>query len=188
MFNPSHVFRTLYRNHVLSGLQNFAALEQLSGELVCSDIETEVTRLFLEMQSVGRSAKDLRKDVLCQYSQYWGILRATRVCLYCGTPRKSEHVLPCRHTICDVCLSNFGEPAKGLEYHFRLTMCLICQRRISFLGRIMPPTCRARVVSFDGGGCRGIVSLTYFDALEDVVDVNYPIQDHFDFGIGTSSG
>lgn len=52
----------------------------------------------------------------------------------------------------------------------------------------MPPTCRARVVSFDGGGCRGIVSLTYFDALQDAVGVDYPIQEHFDFGIGTSSG
>ncbi|KFY69541.1 hypothetical protein V496_00161 [Pseudogymnoascus sp. VKM F-4515 (FW-2607)] len=126
LFDPSHVFYTLYRPHVLQGLQKFTALENLSSELVCNDIETAVTKLFLEIRSDRRSAKDIRKEVLCQ--------------------------------------------------------------SISFQGRVMPPTCRARVVSFDGGGCRGIVSLAYFDALQDAVGVDYPLQEHFDFGIGTSSG
>ncbi|OBT40118.1 hypothetical protein VE00_10853 [Pseudogymnoascus sp. WSF 3629] len=52
----------------------------------------------------------------------------------------------------------------------------------------MPPTCRARVVSFDGGGCHGIVSLTFFDEMQDAFGLDYPIQDHFDFSIGTSLG
>lgn len=181
------MFETLYRPLVLRGFRDFAISQQLSSELICRDIETELNRMFTEMQSAGCSAADLREQALCRYSEYWGVLQTTRVCLYC-LQRKPEHVLDCYHTICDVCLSTFGELAKGLEYHYNLTTCLICQESICFQGRVMPPTCRARVVSFDGGGCRGIVSLTFFDEMQDAFGLDYPIQDHFDLGIGTSSG
>ncbi|KFY32250.1 hypothetical protein V493_00383 [Pseudogymnoascus sp. VKM F-4281 (FW-2241)] len=188
-FNPSHVFDTLYRPLVLHGFRDFAASQQLSSELICKDIETELNKMFLEMQSAGRSAVDLRIQALCSYTEYWGKLKTTRICLYCLCLQgKPEHVLDCNHTICDVCLSTFGELAKGLEYHYNLTTCLICKESICFQGRVMPPTCRARVVSFDGGGCRGIVSLTFFDEMQGAFELDYPIQEHFDFGIGTSSG
>jgi len=44
------------------------------------------------------------------------------------------------------------------------------------------------LLSIDGGGSRGIIPLAYLDALQDALGLPYPIQENFDFGIGTSSG
>jgi patatin-like phospholipase/acyl hydrolase len=52
----------------------------------------------------------------------------------------------------------------------------------------MPPTCRVRLISFDGGGSRCIAQLEFVDALQNAIGLDYPIQEHFDFGIGTSAG
>jgi patatin-like phospholipase/acyl hydrolase len=45
-----------------------------------------------------------------------------------------------------------------------------------------------RFLSIDGGGSRGIVSIAFMEKLQQALDLSYPIQENFDFSIGTSSG
>jgi hypothetical protein len=99
-----------------------------------------------------------------------------------------EHVLKCGHAICDICVMIFGARCRGLEYVYDMEVCLICQSKLPLRIRLLPPTCCARMMSVDGGGARGVVPLEYLDALQNTIGLDYPLQDHFDFGIGTSSG
>ena len=120
-------------------------------------------------------------------TQYFSSFKLTRDCLYC-LQRNPQHVLECGHTLCDTCVSIFGEPVQGKEYRWKLNTCLLCLSRSHFQARLLPPTCGARLISIDGGGSRGIIPLTYLDELQDTMGLSYPIQENFDFGIGTSSG
>ena len=43
-------------------------------------------------------------------------------------------------------------------------------------------------MGFDGGGSRGIVELGFMEKLRQALDLPYPVQEHFDYAIGTSSG
>ncbi|KAH6699888.1 acyl transferase/acyl hydrolase/lysophospholipase, partial [Leptodontidium sp. MPI-SDFR-AT-0119] len=63
-----------------------------------------------------------------------------------------------------------------------------CQRGIQFQARLLPPTCQVRFLGINGGGSRGIISLAFMEELEKTLDLPYPLQEHFDYGIGTSSG
>jgi hypothetical protein len=187
VFNLSHVFHTLYRPLLLQGIQKFASSQQLASGLICADIETQLVDLFAQMDNLHISASCVRVESLYRLSTYLTQLRTFRTCLYCNM-RKPEHVMGCGHTICDTCVAIFGKPVKGLEYRFSLTTCLLCKANVDFSARILPPTCGIRFISIDGGGSRGIVSIEYLDALQDTLGLNYPIQEHFDFSIGTSSG
>lgn len=90
--------------------------------------------------------------------------------------------------MCDVCVRIFGVPSRGKEYYFDLAKCPLCQRDISFRARLLPPTCRVRFLGIDGGGSRGVVSLGFIEKLRETLDLPYPVQENFDFAIGTSSG
>ena len=187
VFNPCHVFRTLYHPLVLHGIESFANCRQLSGELICTDIEAQMTDMLSHMDRGRQSALELRIERLRRHSQYWALLKTTRTCLYC-VRRKPEHIFDCGHAICDVCVAMLGEPTRGLEYFFDISNCILCQAKICFRARIMPPTCRVRFISIDGGGSRCIVSLEFVHALQNAIGLDYPVQEHFDFGIGTSAG
>jgi hypothetical protein len=102
--------------------------------------------------------------------------------------RKPEHVLDYAHIICDVCIILFGEAIKKIEYQFNISNCPLCLGKISFQAELLPSIYRMRVINIDGGGTRGIVPLEYLDALQDILGLPYPIQEHFDYSIGTSTG
>jgi hypothetical protein len=187
VFDPSDVFRTLYKSLLLHGIQNFATSQQLATELISADIEGLVINMFTEIKRNHKSSLALRKEHLRRISYYSSKLKTTQTCLYC-LMRKPEHVLDCAHTICDVCVVLFGEATKGVEYLFNISNCPLCLGKVSFQAELLPPTCRMRVVSIDGGGTRGIVPLEYLDALQDTLGLPYPIQEHFDYSIGTSTG
>ena len=57
-----------------------------------------------------------------------------------------------------------------------------------FQARLLPPTYSVRFLSINGGGLRVVVPIKYIDALQEALDLDYPVQEQFDFGIGTSSG
>lgn len=189
MFNPSEVFRAFYRHACLLGIQEFAESQQLSGELICADIEAHIISMFSQMKYGGQSAAALRQRSLEKNSRHWQLFQSNVDCFIC-LQRKPEHVMECGHGICDACVSNsiFSKPTKGKEYHYDISTCPQCRAEIHFQARVLPPTCRVRFVGFDGGGSRGIVSLGFMEKLEQALDLSYPVQEHFDFAVGTSSG
>ena len=54
--------------------------------------------------------------------------------------------------------------------------------------KTVPPTAGIRVLTFDGGGVRGLATLQYMQLLQDEVGLPFPVQEHFDVVFGTSSG
>ncbi|OBT38902.1 hypothetical protein VE00_10784 [Pseudogymnoascus sp. WSF 3629] len=56
--------------------------------------------------------------------------------------------------------------------------------------RLVPPTCRIRLVAVDGGGCKGVVSIGFIQKLQQGLDRTRPrgVQENSDFSIGTSTG
>lgn len=189
MFNPSEVFRTLYRQACLLGINEFASSKQLSSELICGDIEAHIISMFSFMKFTGQSAATLRQQGLQQNSQYWQLLKSNIDCFIC-LQRKPEHMTECGHGICDLCISirNFSTPTKGREYCYNVSNCPQCQAQIRLQVRTLPPTCRARFLGIDGGGSRGIVSLGFMEELRLALGLHYPVQENFDYSIGTSSG
>jgi hypothetical protein len=129
----------------------------------------------------------MHAEFLSRNTQYFLSFKLTRDCLYC-LQRNPEHVLECGHTLCDTCVSIFGESIQRKEYRWKLNTCLLCLSRSHFQARLLPPTYGARLISIDGGGSRDIIPLAYLDTLQDTMGLSYPIQESFDFGIGTSSG
>jgi patatin-like phospholipase/acyl hydrolase len=45
-----------------------------------------------------------------------------------------------------------------------------------------------RVLSLDGGGCKGIIPLKFLQVLEDWISLPFPVQENFDLFLGPSSG
>lgn len=187
MFNPSIVFRNLYRQSCILGIQDYATSQHLDDDLIGADIEANIISMFSHMKYGGQSAAAVRRRSLERNIQYWSLLKHTSICLTC-LQRNLEHYLDCGHAICDVCVVIFGVPTKGAEYRYNLAACPLCQKEIQFQARLLPPTCRVRFLGIDGGGSRGIVSLAFMQELQQTLDLPYPVQEHFDYSIGTSSG
>ncbi|KAF4626431.1 hypothetical protein G7Y89_g11725 [Cudoniella acicularis] len=161
---------------------------QLSTELICGDIEAHIISVFSFMKFTGKSAATLRQQSLCQYSQYWKLKSNIDCFIY--LQRKPEHVMECGHGICDLCvrIRNFSNPTKGREYHYGMSRCPQCLAQIRFQAKELPPTCRIRFLGIDGGGSRDVVSLGFLEELRQALGLHYPVQENFDYSIGTSSG
>jgi hypothetical protein len=169
------------------GIQDFAKSRQHSSELICAHIELQIIAMFAEVDHDGKSAAALRQESLSHHCQYWALLKTNRICLFC-LRRKLEHVMKCGHAICDACICIFGVPMNGREYYYEVDSCILCQVQVSFQARLLPPTCRIRFISTDGGGSGAVIPLRYMDAFQHALNLPHPIQENFDFGIGTSSG
>ncbi|KAF1351458.1 FabD/lysophospholipase-like protein [Lizonia empirigonia] len=66
--------------------------------------------------------------------------------------------------------------------------CPICAVVCEVKIRIRPATAGVRVLSLDGGGIRAKIPLQFLRALEHAIGIDLPVQEHFEFGYGTSSG
>ncbi|KAH6704167.1 hypothetical protein BKA61DRAFT_680420 [Leptodontidium sp. MPI-SDFR-AT-0119] len=64
MFNPSDVFRNLYRQSCVLGIHDFANSQQLDVDLITADIEAHIISMFSHMKYGGQSAAALRQRSL----------------------------------------------------------------------------------------------------------------------------
>ena len=74
--------------------------------------------------------------------------------------------MPCHHAICDICATILGSATRGAEYHVDLSQCPMCRRSFQLTVRQLPPTKRPVVITLDGGGIRGYITLGLLRALE----------------------
>ena len=120
VFSPSEVFRVLYREGCVLGIQEYLDSQQLSTNLVCADIEASMISMFSQMKYGSQSSASLRRQCLERNSERGKLLKLPLGCMGC-LQRTNEHPFDCGHAICDVCVSIFGTPSRGLEYHYELT-------------------------------------------------------------------
>lgn len=117
----------------------------------------------------------------------WAKIRSNHFCSICLF-RRPEHVLKCRHAICDHCAKTYGEARTTEEYTFIFRTCIVCGSGTDLLIRLKPPTAGIRIISVDGGGIRGIIPLEFLHLLQRSFGNSCRIQDLFDLALGTSAG
>lgn len=115
----------------------------------------------------------------------WKEIYSLKSCLVCSS-RCPEHIQPCGHGLCDVCVRIYGQPNTSAEYHFDLDECPLCGHASKLIVKQLPPTAFYRALAIDGGGVGGVFSLEALRVLEGALGC--PLHDGFDYTIGTSSG
>lgn len=143
-------------------------------------MEREFASLFAQLSHYPRPFA-LRKKLLAS-SLSWRSLRTNLTCLFCLL-RGTSDVLPCGHAICPVCVCRYGERARA-EYHFDVTFCIICRKSFDYTIRLLPATKRPNILVLDGGGIRGVITLGFLRALEQLGS----LREHFNLTVGTSAG
>ena len=147
-------------------------------------VSSRFVQHFVQLSAVRTSAA-IRKETLHRLYRRLGGLRSTTTCLVCLC-RPPEHMLPCKHAICDTCVVIFGNPSSLGEYHFEVAQCPICDEKSNITVRQLPPTKHPVILSLDGGGVRGLIQLGLLRALERRIGV--PIASLPDLCTGTSVG
>lgn len=123
---------------------------------------------FLEafaLLNLKRMSSQVRRESMAHSFDQWGNLSSMTTCLSCMC-RPPEHMMPCRHSLCDDCVVLFGTANSGAEYHTDLTSCPFCRVHFQVRIRRLPPTKGPLILSLDGGGVRGIIQLGLLRALE----------------------
>ncbi|KAJ5769721.1 uncharacterized protein N7511_001772 [Penicillium nucicola] len=169
-FSPTVMFKALY--------------EKLCVRIWDGDLYHHVGGCF-EQLSPPKTSALIRKETLHRIYRQWGGLRSTTTCFVCLC-RPPEHMLPCKHTLCDTCVVIFGHPSVLGEYHFEIAQCPICDERSHVTIRQLPPTKHPVILSLDGGGVRGLIQLGLLQALEKRIGVS--ITSLPDLCMGTSVG
>lgn len=173
------IFDALYRDHCRD------AWDEENSEACCVNISDQFIESFTQLGPKTTSAA-IRQESLVRFYHKWGGLQSTTTCFSCMC-RPPEHMLPCRHAICDTCVVLFGTASTHAEYHIDLSKCPICGDLLQLTVRQLPPTKRPIVISLDGGGVRGVIQLGLLRALERRLG-GISIAQISDLCIGTSVG
>jgi hypothetical protein len=100
-----------------------------------------------------------------------------------------EEVLKCGHSICEVCLQIFASDNPSGFHTFHIENCPICGEDENRSFRLVPPNAGIRLLSLDGGGVRGVISIVFLRHLHRrLQDFDCPLGEFFDLVCGTSAG
>lgn len=90
--------------------------------------------------------------------------------------------------LCEECCAELGTRTEQDVSLYSFAECPICAADCEVRVRIRPATAGVRVLSLDGGGIRAKIPLQFLTALEHAIGIDVPVQEHFEFAYGTSSG
>lgn len=185
-FSPELVFRALYQEPCERAIRGTFCTEEFASFML-SGIRSELGVFFRSMQVNKLASREIHQHTLRMQRKYWSQARTNSTCLTC-LRRAPEHVHPCGHSVCDMCVQIFGElQAEEVEGLYR-SHCMICENEADILVKIKPPTASVRVLCIDGGGTRGVMPLEVLVILQELIGDDVPLYDIFDLGVGTSSG
>ncbi|XRM38736.1 hypothetical protein ABZX51_002133 [Aspergillus tubingensis] len=182
-FRPDHVFDTLYRDLCARA---WRAVGDPDGSGHSDAIRSYFAEQFRRLSPVHTS-RAIRQDELIRFGRRWSALTLPTACVFC-LGRWAEHQTPCRHGICDTCVTMLGQRARGVEYHRDLAQCPLCQGALQLTVCQLPPTKRPVVLALDGGGIRGMVTLGLLRALEQRLAGAITLPEIPDLTAGTSVG
>ncbi|EMC97301.1 hypothetical protein BAUCODRAFT_87996 [Baudoinia panamericana UAMH 10762] len=197
-FSAQKTFDVCFRSAVSSSLDNCYLKTGLEPKTVAhrtlrDQVTQFVRRMFVErwevMERQGVTSATLHRqllqdpDVRC----HWSRVQSNAFCSICVF-RRPEHVLKCKHAVCDWCAMTFGWGSPREEYTYEIKTCLACNDSGDLLIRLKPPTAGVRILSIDGGGVRGVVPLEFLRLVQGSIGENTRIQEYFDLGLGTSAG
>lgn len=185
-FSPELVFRVLYQEPCERAIRGTYSTEEFASYLL-NGIQSELGVFFRSMQANKLESSEIHQHTLRMHRKYWTQAQSNSTCLTC-LRRAPEHVYPCGHSVCDMCVEIFGELLAEEVEGLYVTHCLLCENEADILVKIKPATASIRVLCIDGGGTRGVMPLEILVILQELVGDDVPLYDIFDLGVGTSSG
>ncbi|CCD42661.1 similar to patatin-like phospholipase [Botrytis cinerea T4] len=193
LFDPCDVFRVLYKEICYQAYVEWMDSSNMSDLLLPSGflkmIEKLLQSFFAKLQrSAINIAVDSHRQVLLRTVSNCLSIRLDNTCVIC-IRRTPQYGLPCGHVICENCVRVFGRLSPIDPWLFEVDSCFFCGLSTSgVVVRTLPPTAGIRVLTFDGGGIRGVASLQYLQVLQERIGLPYPVQENFDMVYGTSIG
>jgi hypothetical protein len=151
----------------------------------CDGVLAHFTALFKSIDPVTPPVS-VRRRILSRFHRRWGCLYSSTSCFFCLS-RAPEHMLACRHAMCDNCVVIFGSKSSVAERYLEVTQCPICDTEAPLAVRQLPPTKGPNILSLDGGGIRGIQQLGLLRSLEKRLGGDR-LTGVFDLCVGTSVG
>jgi hypothetical protein len=185
-FHPLDVFDELYKPYCLQALR---ASHRSSSLLEKTDYQVRqiAEQLQLHFSELGkRTAAEVHQANLNGHSRKWVSVQSNVTCLLC-IRRKPEYVFSCGHSWCEACVRRFGIEMPAIEHHFKLQSCILCSNG-NLMVKLKPPTAGVSLLSMDGGGIRGIVSIELLALVQSAFGSLCKIQEMFDMVFGTSAG
>lgn len=172
-------------------LQQYTIDGQVTAKFL-RDVKTQFRDLFAKVLD-GQSVLELHRARLREVArslQSCSESFKNRSYCSCCLMRAREKALDCGHTLCRDCIVTFGHSTPHNRHRYLISRCLICQETVNVpLYRCIPPTAGMRVLSLDGGGVRGVVTLVFLSWMTDRLGyLACPMDEHFDLVVGTSAG
>jgi len=197
-FAPHSMFRSLFhaslsasfeQQYLQGSLCSKTAAHRILREQMVGLVFREFVRGWNKMQKDHSKPAAFHRERLQDplTRTHWARVRSNLFCSICIF-RRPEHVLKCRHAICDHCAKTYGDARITEEYTFTFRTCILCGAGTHLLIRLKPPTAGVRILSVDGGGVRGIIPLEFLHLLQRSFGSSCRIQDLFDLALGTSAG
>lgn len=195
MFDPKQVLERLYKD-ICDEVSRTVLLAHNNSETwmlpsaLLNLMETELQRHFDDALDTNTAnfALQAHKYVLGSVRDFWLKNRSRETCFSC-LRNKPYIELPCGHSICENCMTVFGEQSQEDRWVYKMRHCILCKLPApNTKVRVHPPTAGASVLCIDGGGIRGVLPLTFLKLLEHRIGLPMPVLNHFKVVFGTSSG
>ncbi|TGO90888.1 hypothetical protein BPOR_0047g00110 [Botrytis porri] len=185
----------------LSLIKDHKQLQELAAPLIASSIlldhyppdmhlfdPSEVFRILYQDRSAINMSVESHRQILRRLFLNCLTIRSDDTCVVC-IRRTPQYGLPFGHVIFENCVRTFGRLSLLDPWIFEVESCLFCGLSTSgVVIKTIPPTAGIRVLTFDGGGIRGVASLQYLQVLQERIGLPYPVQENFDMVFGTSIG
>jgi hypothetical protein len=193
VFNPSEVFSCLYKEICYQVCRTGVLAHEGSTHMILPSgfiklLEDEFVRQVDAFSSLpNASSSTWHQQAVIAAKRDWITIRSQNACFMCMRARPPYRV-PCGHYLCDICIRRHGERTDMWTYV--IPKCFFCELETSgFTVNFKPPTTATpRLLSIDGGGVRAIYTLVVLQALQERVNLPFPIYGNFDFIFGTSAG
>jgi hypothetical protein len=190
-FRPVDVFPSHYQGAFTNAVRNmffpWSDATQSPGLVIRTAVTDTVRNSFIQRYYSNQKRPKARRQILREFQPWLAGIKTFDLCLAC-LQRIPEHAFPCTHMFCELCCADLGTKSEKDPYCYKFDTCPICDQLCTVQIRRCPPTAAPRVLCFDGGGVRAVVPIQFLLALEKAVDLPIPVQEHFEFAFGTSSG
>ena len=190
-FDPKDVFRSHYRKACTTDVPNISLNQESGADTIfmlraklAQLIEEEFVNRYPAHEACGKS----RFRVLQEFRGWLSQNKTRRACLACLRNASPDHRFPCEHMLCEGCCEEFGTCTEQDPSLYSFSRCPICAFECELKVRVRPATAGVRVLSLDGGGIRAKIPLQFLMTLEQAIGIDVPVQEHFEFAYGTSSG
>ncbi|KIW21912.1 uncharacterized protein PV07_12677 [Cladophialophora immunda] len=192
LFQPADVFAAFYAGPCLAAFERTAPGRgegSLSPQTLRYLTEEKFRALFETWQAGSAGVRELHRRCLRRLKGHWQKYRTELACRRCLVAWAPEYRLTCGHRLCEACVRAEGTNSKTDPCTYRIATCPLCGSDTGEAVIYVKPTLSGhRILSIDGGGCRGIIPLTFLGELEQRLGIPGIAHRAFDIVFGTSSG